>query len=88
MHIIDNTRPPRPRDGVGVRWLPDQIWEMMQSCWIPEPLSRVSIKEVHRVFLSSVTEADSPPPELEGSEWHCSIFGQPAADEQDRAAVS
>jgi len=76
MCIIRDTRPPRPRDGVGVRWLPDAIWKMMESCWIPQPLMRVPIGEVHRVFLDSVAKAEDPASDIQS--------GEPSPDPEER----
>ncbi|KAF9646898.1 hypothetical protein BDM02DRAFT_3262038 [Thelephora ganbajun] len=59
MDIGSNTRPPRPKDGATVS---KAIWEMMESCWTPEPSLRLSIEEVYRKLRSSVAVKDGPTP--------------------------
>ena len=59
MTITDDDRPPHPDDEVALKWLPDSVWQMLESCWIPHPKLRLPIHEVHQVLQGSIIQADN-----------------------------
>jgi len=58
MEIANNKRPPQPENDVMKKWLPDKIWDTMESCWTPRPTSRPSIGTVYSEFRRSATKVD------------------------------
>ena len=53
-HVVTNTRPPRPANN---RWLQDQIWNMITTCWSEERERRWGIRAVYnQLSTSSIQE--------------------------------
>ena len=45
--VLDGDRPERPRGAGGV-WFTDEVWSVLEGCWIPSPGERSSAPEVLR----------------------------------------
>lgn len=49
-HIVTGDRPPRPQND---RWLTDQLWNMIETCWNEERELRWDIRAVHHQLSAS-----------------------------------
>jgi len=48
--LIKKKMPPRPEDPAVALWLTDELWELMQGCWVPQPEIRPVMNTVaHRM---------------------------------------
>ena len=45
--VLEGERPERPRGAGGV-WFTDEVWSVLECCWIPSPGERSSVPEVLR----------------------------------------
>ena len=45
--VVEGERPGRPRGGEGV-WFTDDLWEMLERCWSPQPERRPAVGTVLR----------------------------------------
>ena len=54
--ISQRSRPPRPSQEIVGPWLPDSVWEMIESCWIVYPWARLRVEEVHQTLLRSADD--------------------------------
>jgi len=50
--IKSGKRPPRPRDQDADRWLRDEVWDMISTCWSKNPKKRWKIHVVRELFLT------------------------------------
>ena len=58
--VLDGERPRRPR-GLGGGWFRDDIWNLLQGCWMPEPDHRPRV-EVVLQCLEAATAGTLPSP--------------------------
>lgn len=56
--VVDGERPERP-EGVQGLWFTDDLWEMLDRCWVTQPTSRLGIEAVLEC-LEQVSEAWEP----------------------------
>src|ERR1700691_4049229 len=61
--VRDGTRPPRPSDNIcHIRGLDDEIWTIIESCWIQEPSYRQNARQiVERLRTSPTWTVDERP---------------------------
>jgi len=57
--VVDGERPERP-EGVQGLWFTDDLWGMLDRCWVTQPKSRPSIEAVFEC-LDQVSKAWKPP---------------------------
>ena len=57
--VVDGEHPERP-EGVQGLWFTDDLWEMLDRCWVTQPKSRLSIEAVLEC-LEQVSKAWKPP---------------------------
>ena len=65
--IVSGERPPRPSNPTAECWLPDPIWDVIQSCWHQAPRSRLSVDLLHHAFVGSEPERRRDVPVTEDS---------------------
>jgi hypothetical protein len=74
--IIENHRPERPANSQEIG-LSDEIWNIMQTCWDPEPSKRPKIEDVVKFLANAqgLTDHDEilskgrpTPPPADGNE--------------------
>jgi len=61
--IIEGERPGRPRGKEGV-WFTDDLWEMLEQCWSPQPESRPAINAILQCLRRGSTAWQPLPPDL------------------------
>ena len=59
-HVIEGKRPRRPQGVVG-SWFTDDVWGVLECCWMPQPDSRPGIEDVLQC-LKKTSESWTPPP--------------------------
>ena len=57
--VVGGGRPERPQGAEGV-WFTDEVWEVMERCWMPQPGNRPNIEDV-RLCMERVSESWTPP---------------------------
>jgi len=51
-HIKTEERPPRPRNRNANRWLRDEVWDMIVTCWSEDRKKRWEVPAVRELFLA------------------------------------
>jgi len=60
--VVRGDRPERPQ-GVERVWFTDDVWEVLEHCWVPQPRSRPSIKSLLQ-HLEKASKCWTPPSQL------------------------
>lgn len=67
--ITSGVRPTREENGAGA--IPDDLWEVLESCWALEPSSRPTMAGVHRALKGTAGSILLAPV---AGEWRCLDF--------------
>jgi len=60
--VVEGEHPGRPRGGEGV-WFTDDLWEMLERCWSPQPERRPTVDAVLRCLEQGSTAWQPLPPD-------------------------
>ena len=60
--IVSGIRPPRPINPTASHWLPDEIWDAIQSCWAQTPQSRLPSHSLYQVLAQAGPEQKKDTP--------------------------
>ena len=60
-HVVEGKHPERPQ-GVGGSWFTDDVWEVLERCWTPQPNTRPSIEDVLQCLEKVSRSWTQPPP--------------------------
>ena len=64
--VIEGERPGRPQGAEGV-WFTDDLWEMLEQCWSPQPKDRPTVEAIlERLEQSSAVWQPLPPSSDDG----------------------
>ena len=58
--VVGGYRPERPQGAEGM-WFTDDVWGLLERCWVPQPGDRPSIEGVLQ-RLEKISESWTPPP--------------------------
>ena len=59
--VVDGERPERPQ-GAGASWFTDDLWGMLEQCWLPQPKVRPTVEAVlDRLEQDSASWQPLPP---------------------------
>jgi len=78
--VIEGERPGRPQGGEGV-WFTDDLWEMLQRCWSPQPERRPAVDTVLRCLKQISTVWQPLPPDSDD-------YTQSDSDDQSDSTLS
>ena len=56
VRIINGVRPSRPKEGR--KWLSNEIWDLLESCWELRPALRPQVQCVHEEFKILLARAN------------------------------
>ena len=65
--VVEGERPGRPQGGEGV-WFTDDLWEMLERCWLPQPERRPAVDTVLRCLEQGSMAWQPLPPDYAQSD--------------------
>ena len=68
MKVVQGDRPERPEGGDGVPFT-DDVWKVLERCWVPEPRDRPRIEDVLRYLEKCSTSWVPPPRQSSANVW-------------------
>ena len=78
--VIEGERPGRP-EGKEEVWFTDDLWEILEQCWLPQPERRPTIEAVLECLEQGSTAWQPPPPDSDD-------YAQSDSDDQSYSASS
>ena len=78
--IVEGERPGRPRGGEGM-WFTDDLWEMLEQCWLPRPERRPAVGTVLQCLEQGSTAWQPLPPDSDD-------YARSDSDDQSDFALS